>query len=72
MLQDILRLHLPFNLPVIGAYNVADAQGHYRVCSRPVDGDARVSNLLLTMVQRADVKAERFQDSLRPLKEILA
>lgn len=64
--------HVDFNLPTLGAYNTADATAHYKVCSRPVDADARVSNLLLTMLQRADVSAERFQDSLRPLKEILA
>jgi hypothetical protein len=64
--------HVDFNLPVIGAYNMADSMGHYRICSRPVDGDARLSNLLLTMAQRVDVKADRFQDSLRPLKEVLA
>ena len=64
--------HVDFNLPSIGAYNMADSMAHYKICSRPVDSDARVSNLLLTMVQRADVKEERFQDSLRPLKEILA
>jgi hypothetical protein len=64
--------HLDFNLPKIGQYNVADANAHYRICSRPVDGDARISNLLLTMLQRVDVKADRFQDSVRPLKELLA
>ena len=64
--------HLDFNLPKLGQYNVADANAHYRVCSRPVDGDARLSNLLLTMLQRVDVKADRFQDSVRPLKELLA
>lgn len=64
--------HIDFNLPKISAYNTADSQGHYRICSRPVDSDARVSNLLLTMMQRADVKEERFQDSLGPIKEILA
>jgi hypothetical protein len=64
--------HVDFNLPSIGKYNVADAQEHYRICSRPVDNDARVSNLLLTMLQRVDVKADRFQDSLRPISQILA
>jgi hypothetical protein len=64
--------HIDFNLPTIGSYNVADSQGHYKICSRPVDNDARVSNLLLTMLQRVGVKDERFQDSLRPLKELLA
>ena len=49
--------HVDFNLPVIGAYNTADANSHYKVCSRPVDADARVSNLLLTMLQQAGVPA---------------
>jgi len=64
--------HVDFNLPKIGQYNVADASSHYRICSRPVDSDARLSNLLLTMLQRVDVPAETFQDGLRPLSELLA
>jgi hypothetical protein len=64
--------HVDFNLPSIGKYDVSNAQEHYRICSRPVDNDARVSNLLLTMLQRVDVKAERFQDSLGPIKQIVA
>ena len=56
--------HVDFNLPKIGKYNVADANGHYRICSRPVDDDARLSNLLLTMLQRVDVRADQFQDSV--------
>lgn len=64
--------HVDFNLPAIGKYNVADANGHYKICSRPVDGEARLSNLLLTMLQRVDVQAEQFQDSVRPLSELLA
>lgn len=62
--------HLDFNLPKIGQYNVADAQAHYQICSRPVDSDARVSNLLLTMLQRVDVKVDRFQDSTGPITQI--
>ena len=64
--------HVDFNLPKISQYNVADAMSHYKVCSRPVDGDARLSNLLLTMLQRAGVEAERFQDSVRPVSEVVA
>jgi hypothetical protein len=63
--------HLDFNLPKISKYNVADAQTHYGICSRPVDSDARMSNLLLTMLQRADVKAERFQDSVGVVKPLV-
>jgi len=64
--------HIDFNLPKIGQYNVADAMGHYKICSRPVDGDARLSNLLLTMLQRAGVEAERFQDSVGTVSQIMA
>ncbi len=63
--------HVDFNLPKIGKYDVSNAQGHYQICSRPVDGDARVSNLLLTMLQRVDVKADKFQDSLGPMGAVL-
>lgn len=63
--------HVDFNLPKIGKYDTADANGHYRVCSRPVDSDARLSNLFLTMLQRVDVAADSFQDSVRPLTELV-
>lgn len=63
--------HVDFNLSKIRQYNVADANGHYRVCSRPVDGNARLSNLLLTMLQRVDVRTDTFQDSVRPLSELV-
>jgi hypothetical protein len=64
--------HVDFNLPKIGKYDVSNAQEHYRICSRPVDGDARLSNLLLTMLHRADVKIEQFQDSLGPMSQIVS
>ncbi len=64
--------HVDFNLPKIGQYNVADSMGHYKICSKPVDDNARLSNLLLTMLQRADVQAEKFQDSVAPISQIVA
>ncbi len=64
--------HVDFNLPKIGSYNVADAIGHYRICSRPIDADARLSNLLLTMLQRMDVETEHFQDSVSAISEIVS
>jgi hypothetical protein len=64
--------HVDFNLPKIGKYDVSDATEHYKICSRPVDSDARVSNLLLTMLQRADVKTDKFQDSVKPISQIVA
>ncbi len=62
--------HVDFNLPKIGQYNMADAGSHYRVCSRPVDDNARLSNLLLTMLQRMDVETDRFQDSVGTIAAI--
>lgn len=64
--------HVDFNLPKITKYDVTNAQGHYGICSRPIDSDARMSNLLLTMLQRADVKAESFQDSVGVVEQIVA
>jgi hypothetical protein len=63
--------HLDFNLPKIEKYDVTNAQAHYGICSRPVDSDARMSNLLLTMLQRVDVKAESFQDSVGVVKQVV-
>ena len=64
--------HLDYNLPHIGKYNVADANGHYKLCGRPVDRDAHMSNLLLTMLQRMDVETDKFQDSLGTVSELVA
>jgi len=64
--------HIDFNLPTIGKYNMTDSSGHYRICSRPVDSDARLSNLFATMLQRVDAPTDTFQDSVRPLNELLA
>lgn len=62
--------HVDFNLPQIGQYDMADARKHYGICSRPVDTDARLSNLLLTMLQRVDVEADQFYDSLGTVSSI--
>ncbi|TWT29917.1 DUF1552 domain-containing protein [Blastopirellula retiformator] len=63
--------HVDFNLPKLGAYDLTNARGHYGVCSRPVDSDAHLSNLLLTMMQKMDVPADSFADSNGVVSEIL-
>ncbi|UUO05133.1 DUF1552 domain-containing protein [Blastopirellula sp. J2-11] len=63
--------HVDFNLPKIETYNLEDARSHYGVCSRPVDSDAHLSNLLLTMVQKMDVPVDSFGDSNGVMSEIL-
>ncbi len=64
--------HVDFNLPNIGKYNVAEANDHYKICGRPVDQNARLSNLLLTIVQRCGVETEQFQDSLGVISQVVA
>jgi len=36
---------------------------HYQVCSRPINSDAHMSNLLLLMAQRMGVETDQFADS---------
>ncbi len=63
--------HLDYNLPKIKKYDATPA-GIYGLCGRPVDDKALLSNLLLTMLQKMGVNAERFVDSLGPVSELQA
>jgi len=64
--------HIDYNLPSIKSYNLANAVEHYGLCHKPTDGNARLTNLLLTMMQKMEVNAEQFVDSLGPVSEVLA
>jgi hypothetical protein len=61
--------HLDFNKEAKGfaGYSLAPdgalSTAHYQICSRPVNTDAHMSNLLLLMAQRMGVETERFGDS---------
>ena len=45
---------------------------HPAIYHKPVNEKARLSNLLLTMAQKMDVKTEKFADSLAPISEVQA
>lgn len=62
--------HIDFNRGHIDGYDLADAKGHYQLCSRPLDGDARLSNLLLSLARRMDVETETFADSVATVSEL--
>ena len=64
--------HVDFNLPIIKQYDLTRPGTHYGVCSRPVDPRAKLSNLLLTMANAADVKVEQFADATGPISELRA
>ncbi len=63
--------HLDYNLPKIKNYDLANAGAHYGVCGKPVDDKACLSNLLLTMLQKMEVKSEKFVDSLGPVSDLV-
>lgn len=55
--------HLDLNQGHFQGYELAKPGNHYRLCSRPANNDAHMSNLLLTMAQKMDVQTDRFGDS---------
>ena len=63
--------HVDYNLPTLKSYDLANAAGHYGVCSRPVNSNAHLTNLLLTMLHKMEVNTEKFADSLGPVSEVV-
>ena len=61
--------HLDFNRGHFDGYalgeNGALETSHYQVCSRPLNADARMSNLLLTLAQKMGLETDAFADSLK-------
>lgn len=55
--------HVDFNQGHFNGYNLANPGEHYRLCSRPANKDAHMSNLLLLMAQKMGVEIDRFGDS---------
>ncbi|MFT4548325.1 MAG: hypothetical protein ACI8XO_004271 [Verrucomicrobiales bacterium] len=60
--------HLDLNQGHFDGYRLDDPGHHYRLCGRPANGDAHMSNLLLTMAQKMGVESARFGDSNRDLE----
>lgn len=55
--------HVDLNQGHFDGYRLDNPGQHYRLCSRPANSDAHVSNLLLVMAQKMGVETERFGDS---------
>jgi hypothetical protein len=62
--------HIDFNRGHFEGYDLDDPRGHYQICSRPLDGDSRLSNLLLTLAQKMDIEAETFADSVGTISQL--
>ena len=54
-----------------GKYDLSNAGKHYGLCHTPVNGKARMTNLLLTMMHKMEVNTEQFVDSLGPVSEVM-
>lgn len=55
--------HVDLNQEHFDGYRLDDPGQHYRLCSRPANSDAHMSNLLLMMAQKMGVETDRFGDS---------
>ncbi len=55
--------HLDFNQGHFDGYQLDNPGHHYRLCGRPANPDAHMSNLLLSMAQKMGVETESFGDS---------
>ncbi len=62
--------HIDYNRPRDSAYKL-DYDEWLDLCGRPKNDKARLSNLMLTMLQKMEVDTERFVDSLGPVTEVL-
>jgi hypothetical protein len=70
--------HIDFNktAPGFEGYKLGPdgllTNAHYQLCGRPVNPEARLSNLLLLFAQTMGVETERFADSTKPLAELIS
>ncbi len=55
--------HLDFNQGHFNGYTLDKPGNHYRLCSRPANTGAHMSNLLLLMAQKMGVETDQFGDS---------
>ena len=59
--------HRDLNQGHFDGYQLDNPGNHYRLCSRPANSDAHMSNLLLMMAQKMGVETDHFGDSNREL-----
>ncbi len=63
--------HIDYNRPHLkGDYTLSYDEWR-SLCGKPKDEKARLSNVMLTMLQKMDVHAEKFVDSLGPVSEVV-
>jgi hypothetical protein len=63
--------HLDYNSPHLKEGYKLDYEEWRNISGRPKDSNARLSNLMLTMLQKMNVQTEMFVDSLGPISELV-
>ena len=63
--------HIDYNRPHLKSDYTLSYDEWRALCGKPKDQKARLSNVLLTMIQKMDVQAEKFVDSLGPVSELI-
>jgi Protein of unknown function (DUF1552) len=63
--------HIDYNRPHLKEDYTLSYDEWRSLCGKPKDGKARLSNVMLTMLQKMEVNAETFVDSLGPVSEIV-
>ncbi len=63
--------HIDYNRPHLKGDYTLDYAEWRSLCGKPKDGKARLSNVLLTMLQKMEVNVESCIDSVGPVSEIL-
>ena len=62
--------HIDYNRPHLKADYTLGYDEWRSLCGKPKDEKARLSNVMLTMLQKMEVNAEKFVDSLGPVSEL--
>ncbi len=63
--------HIDYNKPFLKEDYSLSYDEWRGLCGKPKDDKARLNNVLLTMMQKMEVNAEKFVDSLGPVSEII-
>lgn len=64
--------HIDYNRPHLQEDYALSYDEWRALCGKPKDEKARLSNVFVTMLQKMEVNAEKFVDSLGPVSEVLA
>lgn len=63
--------HIDYNRPHLKEDYTLSYEEWRSLCGKPKDGKARLSNVMLTMMQKMEVHEETFVDSLGPVSELI-